>query len=113
MTRRPSPAVFLSKDLQDFLAGLANDDKINKWIEDMINVLGENMYSGDIIGKKQIPNYYVTRYGVNNLYRYSHPEGFRSCYTIFKEEGIGVCPHVLDIMSHDEYEKSFGYRKSR
>jgi hypothetical protein len=113
MTRCPSPAVFLAKDLEDFLAGLDDNDKIKRWIEDMTKVLKEHMYAGDIIGKKLIPNYYINRYGVNNLYRYSHPEGFRSCYTVFNEEGIGVCPHVLDIMSHEEYEKRFGYRKSR
>jgi hypothetical protein len=105
MNRRPSPAVFLSMDLKDFLAGLDDEDKRKKWIEDM--------YAGDLIGKKLIPSFYVNRYGVNNLYHYTHPEGFRSCYTIFKENGVGVCPHILDIMSHEEYKKRFGYRKSR
>jgi hypothetical protein len=113
MTRHPSPAIFLSKDLQDYLAGLDDNDKIKKWIEDMKNVLEENMYAGNIIEKKLIPTYYISRYGVNNLYRYSHPEGFRSCYIIFNEEGVGVCPHILDIMSHEEYERRFGYRRSR
>jgi hypothetical protein len=113
MTRRPSPAVFLSKDLQELLDNLDSDDKIRKWIEDMTKVLQENMYAGDLIGKRLIPAYYIDNYGVNNLYRYSHPEGFRSCYTVFKEDGIGVCPHILDIMSHEEYERRFSYRKSR
>ena len=70
MTRRSSPAVFLSKDLQDYLAGVTDEDKIKKWVEDMTDVLKENMYSGDIIGKKLIPNYYFALYGVNNLYHY-------------------------------------------
>jgi hypothetical protein len=113
MTHRPSPAVFLSKDLQEFLDNLDSDDKIRKWIEDMTEVLEENMYAGNRIRKKLIPTYYISRYGVNNLYRYSHPGGFRSCYTVFNEEGVGVCPHVLDIMSHEEYERRFGYRRSR
>jgi hypothetical protein len=41
---------------------------------------------------------------VNNLYRYSHPEGFRSCYTIVEE-----CPRILDLMSHSVYDKVFKY----
>ena len=46
-----------------------------------------------------------------NLFRYAHPEGYRSCYRIFYEEEIGVCPHILDLLSHEEYDGIFGYRK--
>ena len=74
-------------------------------------VLLENMFAGNLIVKKKIPAYYIERYGVNNLYRYRHPEGHRSCYTIFNREGIGVCPTILDLISHSEYERRFGYRK--
>jgi hypothetical protein len=74
-------------------------------------VLKENMFAGEQISKKQIPHHYKERYGVNNLFRYAHPEGYRSCYTIFNKEGFGVCPHVLDLLSHEEYDLVFGYRK--
>ena len=77
----------------------------------METVLKENMYAGQLVKKKQIPPHYIQRYGVNNLFRYAHPEGYRSCYTIFNVEGVGVCPHILDIMSHEEYDRIFGYRK--
>ena len=72
-------------------------------------VLRENMYAGDRIRKRQIPSYYIQRHEVNNLYRYQHPEGYRSCYTVLKVEGVGVCPIVLDLMSHREYDRRFGY----
>ncbi len=68
-------------------------------------VLRENVYAGEQIRKSQIPRKYMDHYGVNNLYRYSHPEGFRSCYTV-----IHGCAYILDIMSHAEYDKVFGYR---
>ena len=77
----------------------------------METVLKENMFAGDQISKKQIPSQYKERYGVNNLLRYAHPEGYRSCYTISYEEGFGVCPHILDLLSHEEYDGIFGYRK--
>ena len=111
MVRHPSPAVFRSKGLDEFLKGLEPDHKFRRWIEDMETVVKENMYAGQLVKKKQVPSLYIQRYGVNNLYRYSHPEGYRSCYTIFYEKGVGVCPHILDIMSHEEYDKIFGYRK--
>ena len=113
MTRIPSPAVFRSEDLNDLLRTLDPNDKRLKWIKEMEDVLNENMYAGDLVKKKQIPLFYVECYGVNNLYRYAHCEGYRSCYTIFTEEGLGKCPHILDLMSHDEYDKRFGYRKKR
>ena len=82
MPRKPSPAVYLDKELEDMLKKLDSNHKFNKWIADMKSVLKENMLAGDRIRKKQIPRHYVGRYGVNNLYRYDHPEGYRSCYTL-------------------------------
>ena len=40
-------------------------------------------------------------------FRYGHPEGYRSCYWVVQGS---TC--ILDLMSHDEYEKRFGYRST-
>jgi len=105
MVRKPAPKVFLSEDLAKLLRKLGPENKVSKWIDDMKMVLRENVFAGELIRKTQIPKLYVDRYDVNNLYRYSHPEGFRSCYTI-----VNGCPYILDFMSHPEYDKVFGYR---
>lgn len=110
MARKPSPAVFLSEELEDFLKELGPNHKFRKWVEDMKSVLKENMLAGERIRKKQIPPHYVMRYGVNNLYRYDHPEGYRSCYTLTERNDMGVCPTILDLNTHYEYDKIFGYR---
>lgn len=110
MVSRPSPAVHLSEELEDFLKEINPNHKFNKWIADMKSVLKENMFAGNCIRKKQIPKHYIRRYGVNNLYRYDHPEGFRSCYTLVEYGGLGVCPLILDLKTHDEYNRIFGYR---
>jgi hypothetical protein len=109
MVRKPSLAVFRSKDLDDLLR--QDNPKFRRWVEDMETVLKENMFAGEPVRKRQIPSHYTERYGVNNLFRYAHPEGYRSCYTISYEEGFGVCPHILDLLSHEEYDRIFGYRK--
>jgi hypothetical protein len=75
----------------------------------MDGVLLENMFAGDRVKKERIPAHYVVEFGVNNLYRYRHPEGYRSAYTLVNVEGVGVCPIILDIKSHAEYERIFGY----
>ncbi len=105
MVRRPSSKIFVSEGLALLLRKVGAKNKLSKWGDGMEIVLGENMYAGELIRKSQIPKQYIDRYGVNNLYRYSHPEGFRSCYTI-----LNGCPIILDIMSHAEYDKVFGYR---
>jgi hypothetical protein len=107
MKRQPSPEVFLSKKLDDFLKTLPSNHKFVKWINDMADVLKENKLAGESIPKKQIPKEYIEQYNATNLYRYQHPEGYRSCYLI-----LNKCPHILDIMSHHEYDKKFGYKTS-
>lgn len=111
MARKPSPQVYRSKELNDLIEGLEPGHKLRKWIEDMETVLLENIFAGELIEKRKIPRFYRERYGVNNLYRYAHPEGYRSCYTIIRVQGMGVCPVILDIMGHPEYERRFGYRR--
>jgi hypothetical protein len=105
MKRECSPAVFLSEKLDGLLKNLAADHKFVKWINSMADVLKENKFAGEQIRKSQIPKVYVEQYQVNNLYRYDHPEGYRSCYTIMNK-----CPHILDLMSHPEYDKVFRYK---
>jgi len=76
----------------------------------MDDVLLENREAGERIQKNRIPPLYRDRCGVNNLYRYHHPEGHRSCYTLVYIDGVGVCPLILDILTHVEYERLFGYK---
>ena len=110
MVIKPSPAVYLSEDLQNLLKDLDPSHKFNKWVADMKLTLKGNMLAGDSIPKQQIPAYYVQHYGVNNLYRYDHPEGFRSCYALLKYDELGVCPQVLDLLTHAQYDKRFKYK---
>lgn len=110
MVKKPSKAVYVSKELSELLAGLGNDHKNIKWINNMKVRLIENMLAGIKIKKRQIPKYYVDLYGVNNLFLFKHPEGHRSCYTLHLFEGLGTCPVILDLMSHPEYERLFGYK---
>ncbi len=55
------------------------------------------------------PRYYIKKHKISNLYRYAHPESHQSTYTLVEFSEYGVCPVVLDLMSHKEYERRFGY----
>jgi hypothetical protein len=111
MVLRPSPAVYRLKELSDFLDALDPRHKFRKWMNDMENVLKGNMLAGDPVPKVQIPRHYRDKFGLNNLYRYEHPEGYRSCYTLLTYH-VGVCPLILDLNSHKEYSRIFGYKSS-
>ena len=75
----------------------------------MAENLLQNILFGERIKQRRIPEYYIEKYNVSNLYRYAHPEGYRSIYTLTEFSGYGVCPVILDLMSHKEYELRFGY----
>jgi hypothetical protein len=105
MTRKPAPKVFIVGELNDLLQKLDTSHKFHKWLSDMKAVLKENIYAGELVRKSQIPKHYFEKFGVNHLYRYNHPEGHRSCYSI-----VEGCPRIFDIMTHSEYDNRFGYQ---
>lgn len=102
--------VRFSEELAELLRGLEGGHKFRKWIGDMVDLLWEDMTVGESIQKERIPRYYRRKYNVNNLYRFEHPEGYRSIYTLAKFNELGVCPFILEILSHPEYDRRFGYR---
>lgn len=113
MSSNPAPCdgVGLSPELDAELKTLAPDHKFHKWItEGMADALMFNRQAGEKIQEDRIPPHYISVYGVNNLYRYGHPEGFRSCYTLLDMEDGKICGWILDIMTHKEYERRFDYR---
>ena len=63
---------------------------------------------GNQIQRDRIPYYYKENFGVNNLYRYRFPMGYRGIYTILRSEGQ-ITPMIIEILDHDEYDKRFGY----
>lgn len=70
------------------------------------------MFAGEQVPKSQIPRKYKRKFGVNNLYRYRLSEGYRCIYTLENFPKIGVCPFILDLVDHDEYDEIFGYHTS-
>ena len=104
----PSDEVGLSPELFQVYQSLGFDEGIRKYIDEMKIVLLENCNAGDKIPRKKIPQYYIKKYGVNNLYRYRLLDGYRGIYTILINKGK-VQTWILDILTHNVYEKRFGY----
>ena len=79
-----------------------------KIINDGLDVLKGNMFSGERIEKKKFPKYYVQKYGINNLYKFNLDSRTRLIYTLVADE-TGIAVIVLEILDHKKYEERFGY----
>lgn len=102
--------VFMSVEFTSYYESLDDSNKHRKWIELMRDSLLENMLIGENIRKDRIPKAYTRKYDLKNLYRFAHPEGYRSIYTIQQVGEDGVCPVLLDFVSHKKYERTFDYQ---
>ena len=61
---------------------------------------------------KNISEYYKKRYSIQALYHFETPESHRLMYTIRKTpEGKEAL--FLELLTHDEYNKRFGYFKKK
>ena len=79
-------------------------ERVRGWLKD-------NPFVGDQVKKNQIANYYVQKYGVTNLWRIELSNYWRLIYTIQSSE-VEIIDFVLDIIDHEEYNKSSVTEKS-
>jgi hypothetical protein len=95
----------------------AETSKIERSIFNSINKKAEIIRSdpqyGDQIAKNRIPNEYIVRYGITNLFRIELSSFWRMIYTLaFDDTNFQTTIVILDILDHKEYDKKFGYRRS-
>lgn len=77
-------------------------------IKQKIDFLKTNPRYGVRISKNKIPKKYLELYDVNNLWKINLAGAWRMIYTL-KGSEIEIIALILDIFSHKEYEKTFGY----
>ena len=108
--KRPPVAVVLEPSVAELYSSLREEDKFKNSIDRALDVLKEDMFSGERVRKRQIPAYYVKRFGVNNLYVLKLDRAWRLCYTLIAdEEGVKVA--VFEVFSnHKAYDRRFGYK---
>lgn len=85
------------------------EDKIlYKWIVRAIDDLSENAFCGIQVQKRQVPKLYINKYGIDNLWKYDLPKGWRLLYSVANSE-ICIISIILEWMDHKEYERKFKY----
>jgi len=76
--------------------------------------LKQDVFAGDQIPKGRIPFQLATRSGLpsplTNAWRFELPLAYRGVYTVQSAPGVGTVVLILEILSHKEYDRLFGYR---
>ncbi len=98
----------LKKSFYALQKGNSFERELFKHINNVLDELEKNAFSGIQIPKKLIPKTYLKKYGVNNLWKYNLTKGWRLIYSVSSEEII-VVSIILEWMDHKTYEKRFKY----
>ena len=106
---KASKVVFISSELEEDFNLLTAEDPIKKGMIRAINDLRENAFSGIQIPKRLFPKKYVQRYGINNLWKYDLPRGWRLLYTVTADNEVELISAILEWFDHKDYERKFGY----
>jgi len=106
---KASKIVFISPELEEDFNTLKEDDMIKKSIIRAIQALKENAFSGIQVPKKLFPKEYIIKYGINNLWKYDLPRGWRLLYTVTTDNEVELISAILEWFDHKEYERRFKY----
>lgn len=87
-------------------SNLKSDKSILNSINNKVELLKLNPHIGNPISKKLIPKIYNS----TNLFRIELPCFWRMLY-VLDGNSVEIIAFVLDIISHDDYNKIFGYKK--
>ena len=92
--------------------GKENSDEIKLWngIQRAFDLIKENPFYGENEKKDIIPKYYRDQYGAKNLFIVDLPFFWRMIYTL-ESDKIEIIAFILDIFTHKEYDKKFGFKK--
>ncbi|MGA1847875.1 MAG: hypothetical protein ACMUHB_00920 [Thermoplasmatota archaeon] len=111
--------VILSDEAEEvyrYLNAHAEESKIERSILNSItkkvDLVKANPHYGNPYSKKMIPEEYIEKYGITNLFRVELSNYWRMLYTLTDGGSVvEIIAFVLDIVDHKTYDKKFGYRK--
>ena len=98
----------VKKSLEELKDSKTEDKLLYKWINRAMDDLEENSTCGIQIPKRLWPKVYVQKYGIDNLWKYDLPKGWRLIYSIAKGEVI-IFSIILEWFNHKDYERRFKY----
>ena len=91
--------------------GKTTSEEIKLWkgIQRSFDLIQDNPFYGRNAKKKQIPEYYLNKYDIKNLFVVDLPLFWRMIYTL-ESDRVEVIAFILDIFNHKDYNKRFGFK---
>jgi hypothetical protein len=101
--------VFADQKLKEAYDILKESDPILfKFLDRATDDIKQDPECGIDIPKRLIPKIYIQKYGINNLWKYDLPKGWRLIYSI-TGNSVEIIAILLEWFPHKEYEKRFKY----
>ena len=110
--KKHSKVVFADDNLEKEFNKLDNNNEIRKFIIRAIKDIQENSFCGIQIPKRLIPKEYIRKYGINNLWKYDLPDGWRLLYSITTPNKVEIISVIIEWFDHKNYERKFKYHKN-
>jgi len=103
---------FVDQNIKDAFEELKNrkfeEKKLFQFLERAFDDLKKDPFCGSRIQSNLWPKEYIKKYGINNLWKYDLPDGWRLIYTV-KGNELEIISIIIEWFSHKIYEKKFKY----
>ncbi|MHB8546781.1 MAG: hypothetical protein ACYDAJ_08450 [Nitrosotalea sp.] len=93
----------------EFYPNLKENNEIKKEIDLKLDVLKTNAEAGEHVPRNLIPDIYVKRFNITNLFRVDMSKGQRFVYTIKGNKQRKQVEIIEYFSTHNDYAKRFGY----
>ena len=93
---------------QSLKKGRGAEPHLYRFLDRAFDDLKGDPFCGIKIPHKLWPKEYVRKYGIDNLWKYDLPDGWRLIYTVRANE-VTILTVVLEWFSHKDYERRFRY----
>jgi len=89
-------------------SGRAEEKEIFNHLNTAFDMIAMDPFCGIQVPKRLIPKMYITKYGIENLWKYNFLKNWRLMYSV-AGDGTQVVTLVIEWLSHKEYERRFRY----
>ncbi|MGB7788850.1 hypothetical protein [Methanoregula sp.] len=88
--------------------GKAEDRDLARELKGAFDAIAPDAFCGIQIPKRLIPKSYISKYRIDNLWKYNFHKSWRLMYTV-AGDGENVLALIIEWLPHKEYERRFGY----
>ena len=89
-------------------SGRAEEKEIYDQLNGVFDIIATDPFCGIQVPKRLIPKVYLTKYGIDNLWKFNFHKNWRLMYSV-AGNGTELVTLVLEWLPHKEYERRFRY----